>query len=98
MRSRTSGMPHRPLLDALLVSRALEYVLDEDAGRDDVVRIDVARLDQPLDLGDSHLRGGRHDGIEIACSLAVDEIAEAVALPRLHEREIGLQRLLEDVA
>ena len=41
------------LLDALLVLGALEDVLDVDAGRDDVVRIDLARLDEVLDLGDA---------------------------------------------
>ena len=76
-------LPHRALLDALLVARALEDVLHEDAGRDDVVGIERARLDQVLDLGDRDARGRRHHRIEVARRPPVDEVAEPVALPRL---------------
>ena len=47
--------------------------------------IDLARLDQMLDLGDRHLAGGRHDGIEVARGLAIDEVALAVGLPGVHD-------------
>ena len=38
---------------------ALDDVLHEDARRDDVVRVDLAQLDELLDLGDGDTRGGR---------------------------------------
>ena len=54
-----------------------------------VVGIELARLDQLLDLGDRDAAGGGHHRIEVARGLAVDEVAVGVALPRLDEREVG---------
>ena len=68
-----------------------------DARRDDVVGIDLARLDQVLDLGDRDLAGGRHHRIEVARGLAVDEVALGVALPGVHDREVGDEAALHDV-
>ena len=90
--------PHRPLLDALLVAVAREDVLHEDAGRDDVIGIDGAGLDQLFDLGDRHARGRGHHGVEVSRGAPVDQVAEAVALPGLDEREVRAQRRLEHVA
>ena len=42
-------------LDALLVARALEDAVHEDARRVDVVGIELADLDELLDLGDGDL-------------------------------------------
>jgi len=50
-----------------------------------------ADLGEMLDLGDDVARGGGHDLIEITCGLAVFEVAEHVALPRLDEGEVALQ-------
>src|SRR5262245_38289763 len=97
MRSLISAMARRSLLDALLVALALQDVALDDARRDDVTGSEIARLDEVLDLGDGHLRGGRHDRVEIPRSSAIDEIPHAVAAERFHEGEVGVQRPLEDV-
>ena len=44
------------------------------------------------------LRRGRHHRVEVARRLPVDEVAEAVALPGLDQREVGAERRLEHVA
>ena len=95
--SDRSGLADRPPLDPLLVARALEDVLHEDARRDDRVGVERARLDELLDLGDRDRGRRRHHRVEVARGAAVDEVAEAVAPERLHEREVGLQRRLEHV-
>src|ERR1041384_4181123 len=83
--------------DPLLEMRALQDVRDEDAGRDDGVRIQLAGLDDLFHFGEGHLRGRGHDRIEVARGLPVDEIAFRVALVGLHEREVGMERRFEDV-
>ena len=87
----------RALLDAPLVAFALEDALHEDARGVHGVGVDLARLDQLLDLGDRDARGHGHHRGEVARGLAVDQVAVAVALPGLHEREVGLERQLEHV-
>ena len=42
-------------------------------------------------------RGGRHHRIEIARRLAEDEIALGVALPGVHERDVGEEAALHDI-
>src|SRR5207244_6201865 len=93
----SSRLAHRTLLDALFVPLSLQDVLHENSRRDDVIRIDRAGLDEALDLGDRHRGGGRHHRIEIARRPAIHEVAERIAFPRLHEREVGAQRSFEDV-
>ena len=58
----------------------------------------VAGVDELLDLGDRDARGGGHHRVEVARGLSVDEVAEAVALPRFDDGEVGGERVLEDVA
>ena len=50
-----------------------------------------------LDFGDGEARGGRHHRVEIARGLAENEIALGVALPGVHQRNIGEQAALHDV-
>src|SRR4026209_1181751 len=97
MRSRTSAMDGGSLLDPLYVLLAPQDMLHENPGRDDVVGIDLAGLDQPFHFGNRRSRGSGHHRIEIARRAPVDEIPGPVADPRLHEREVGAQWLLEDV-
>ena len=66
-------------------------------GRVDVVGVDLAGLDEILDLGDRDLAGGRHHRVEVARGLAVDEVALGVALPGVDEREVGDEAGLEHV-
>ena len=65
--------------------------------RDDVVGIDLARLDQVLDLGHGDLGRRRHHRVEVARGLAVDEVAFGVALPGMHDGQIGDQAGLHHV-
>src|SRR5256885_16713814 len=98
MRSRMSLLTaHRAFFDPLLVMVALENVLNEDARGDDVVGIDRAGLDDLLDLRNGDASGGCHHRIEVASRSPVYQIAEAVAFPGLHEREVGAERLLEHI-
>src|SRR6185503_14424126 len=82
-------LPYGALLDALLVGRVVHDALHEDAGGVNVVRVDLAGLDQVLDLGDRNLAGSRHDRVEVARGLPVDEVALSVALPGVHDRKVG---------
>ena len=67
--------------------RDMHDALHENARRDDLVGVDLARLDEMLDLGDRHLAGGRHHRIEIPRRLAIDEIAFGIGLPGMDERD-----------
>src|SRR6267378_141893 len=91
-----SGLPHRALLDPLLVVRTLEdalYVYRRDV---DLIGFDLAHLDQVLHFRDGDARRGAHHRAEISGGLAEDQVAPLVALPGAHDGVIGLERLLED--
>lgn len=55
------------------------------------------RLDQFLDLGHGHLARGRHHRIEVPGGHPIDQIALGIALPGLHDRQIGDKPPLHDV-
>src|SRR5882757_2880279 len=86
------------LLDVLHRVRHMHDAFHIDAGRDDVVGIDRARLDQVLDLRHRHLARGRHHRIEVARGLSIDEVALGIAFPRVHDGEVGDDPALEDIA
>src|SRR4051794_3922985 len=69
------ALAHGALFDPLLNVVQLHDTVDEDAGGDDVVRINLAILDQFLDLHHHLLTGGRHDRIKVPRRLPVDEVA-----------------------
>jgi hypothetical protein len=54
----------------------------------DVSGSSCADLDELLDLGDGDVRRRRHHRVEVHRGVAIDEVAVAVALPRLHDGEI----------
>src|SRR5262245_31614149 len=86
MPSRSSirlRLPHGPPLDALLARRDHD-ALHEDGRRVDRLRVELAHLDELLDLGDRDLPRRRGHRIEVARRLPVDEVAQAVGLPRRH--------------
>ena len=85
------------MLDRLQIARALDDPLHEDAGRVDAVGIELAGLDQLLDFRDRDAAGAGHHRIEVARGLAIDEVALGVALPRLHQRQVGGQPGFEHV-
>src|SRR5690606_15085451 len=96
MRSRLS-ISCRPLFDALEVIASLQDPLHEDPGGMNVVALDAARVDQVLHFGERGLRRRRHDRVEVARRAPVDEIAGAVTLPGLDEREVRTERALHQV-
>src|SRR3989454_1361684 len=85
------------LLDSLFIVRP-----PEDPGHVDTrgvhhLRIEVARLDQLLHLGDGDARGGGHHRVEVARRLAVHEVAQAVASVGLDQGEVGQEGRLQNV-
>src|SRR5690349_13999768 len=94
---RSGALSHGALLDPLLVARTLQHRLHEDAGKVDLVGIDLAYLDEVLALDDGGLGGHAHEGREVAGGLAEDAVAPAVRLPGADDGEVGVEGLLEDV-
>src|SRR5271157_4771940 len=90
-------LSHRSPLDALHVIRPLEDAMHVNAGRVHLVGIDLARLYQMLHFSDRYSPGSRHHGIEILGCLPIHEVAPAVALPRLDEREVRSQRTFQHI-
>src|SRR5262249_17889008 len=86
----------RSLLDRFFVILALEDPLHIDSGRMDAIRIELADLDQLFDFSDGDLAGGGDHWVEVARGLAIDEVAPAIALPRFDDREVAVDRVLED--
>src|SRR5262245_34368375 len=89
LRSGRAALAYRAMLDRLEVVAPLDDPLHEDARRVDLVGTERARLDQLLDLRDRDASGGGHHRIEVACGLAIDEVALGIALPCLDERDVG---------
>src|ERR1700689_5263521 len=79
----------RALLDPLQGVWDVNDALNVNAGGDDVVAVDLARLDQMLNLGHRELSCGRHHRIEMSGGLPVDKIALRIALPGMHQRDVG---------
>src|SRR5689334_3584291 len=96
--SSSRALAHRALLDALLVIWAVHDALHENSRRVDVVRVDLTGFDEMLDFSDRNLSGGRHHRVEVARGLAIDEIAFAVALPGVDDREIGDDAALHNIS
>src|SRR6266508_3778324 len=80
-----------------VMSRSLHHSLHEDTRCHDVLRLQLARLDYRLGLGDGDARRRGHNRVEVAPGLSIDQVAQPVGLVRLDQREVGRQRLLEDV-
>ena len=75
----------------------MDHPLHEDARGVDLVGVELAGLDQLLDLGNRDPPGSGAQRVEVARGLAIDEIAVPVALPGVDEREVGDDATLEDV-
>src|SRR6185436_4143720 len=95
-RSSMSALSHGPALDPLL-TRSDNQAVDEDSGSVNALRIELADLDELLDLGDRDLSGRDGHGIEVPRRLPVDEVAEAFALPGRDHREVAHDAPLEKV-
>ena len=92
------ALAHGALFDVLHRVRHVDDAFDVDARRDDVVGVDIARLHQVLDLRDGDFPGGRHHRIEVTRGLSIDEIAFGIGHPGMHDRQIGNDAPLHDVA
>ena len=91
------GAGHCTEFDTLLVFLALDDAVDVDARHVDVVRIELTHGNQMLDLGHADLAAGGDHRIEVACGFAKQQIAVCVALPRLDDRQVGMDRFLQHV-
>src|SRR6266403_710623 len=91
------GFAHGAALDFFVVVGALEDGVDEDAGSVDLVGRELAEFDELFYFSDYIIGSRGHHGIEVARSLAIDEIAPAVALPGFDEGEVATQSALEHV-
>src|SRR5262249_1011800 len=89
-----SALPHGPPLDPLLARRDDEPV-HVDPGRVDRVRVEVARLDELLDLRDADPPARRGHRVEVPRRAVVDDVPEPRALPAGDEREVADDALLE---
>src|SRR5262245_42552450 len=78
-----------------LFSGQRQDALHEDAGQVHAVGLQLARLDQLLDLGDGDSTGHRAQRVEVACGVAEHEVAVAVAAPRADQSEVGDDRRFE---
>ena len=100
LRARRLVRADRPLLDPLvrrLLRGQRHHPLHEDPGGVHVVGVQLAGLDEMLDLGDRHPAAHRGERVEVARGVAVDEVAVPVALPGPHQPEVGDDRLLQHV-
>src|SRR5260370_8113714 len=97
LRPTNSNLSGGAALDALFVFWALENSVDEDARRMNLIGVELAEFDELFDFGDDVIGGSGHHRIEVARGLAVDEIAPAVALPRLVKTEISAQAPSKDL-
>src|SRR5581483_5064830 len=73
------------------------HALDENARGHHAFRIERAELHDFAHFRDRAFRRGGHDRPEVARRLAIDEIAPPVALERLDQRVIGMDRVFEHV-
>src|SRR5271168_5280046 len=82
---------HRPLLDPLLERYTLKNAFHVDARCMHRIGIEAPGFNQLFDLGNRDLSRGCHHGIEIARSLAIDEVTPCVALPGFDEGKVSFQ-------
>src|SRR5882757_7537933 len=71
--------------------------MDENTGRDDIVRFQLSQLGKSMHLRDGELRRSRHDGIEVTPAAAVAEITPAITAPGFDQSHIRPQTVLEQV-
>ncbi len=77
------------------MGRSQHEPVDEDAGSVDGVGVQFPHLDDLLHFGDADLAAGGGHGVEVAGGLPVDEVAQAVRLPGLHQGEVREDALLQ---
>src|SRR3954453_22091038 len=92
--ARLDGALLDPLLDVLANGND---TLDVDTGQVDLVRVQLTRLDQLLHLRDRDPAGHRGERVEVPRAAVEDQVAVDVALERVHQAEVGDDRLLQHV-
>src|SRR5688572_10194152 len=92
--SAMSCLPYGAAFDPLLGAVHGDDALHEHPGCVHECRVQLAGLDQLLDLGDRDAAGGGAEGVEVARGHPVDEVAVPVALPGADQREVRDDRLL----
>src|SRR5258708_21849642 len=76
--------PHCSSFNPALVPPALENPFHVNAGSMHHVGIEFSDLDQVLDFSNRDFRSSCHQGIEISCCLAIDQISPSITLPGFH--------------
>src|SRR5579872_1177563 len=84
-----AALAHGALLDALFIGVVMDNALHKDAGRVNLVGVDLTCRDEVLDFGDRDAAGGRHHRVEIARGLAKNEVTLGIRLPGVDDRKIG---------
>src|SRR3989304_4861922 len=72
-RMAMSSRGRRSFVSSIAITPHEDQAVGVDAGRRDLVRAELARLDDLLDLGDGDGGRGRHGRVEVARRVAVDE-------------------------
>src|SRR5579863_6063814 len=93
----SSALLDRAPLDTLLIALALDDALDEDPGGMNRVRIELADIDELFHLRDRHLARSGHHRVEVHRRVSIDQVAEAIAPPRLDDRKVSGDGRLEDI-
>ncbi len=83
--------------DALLVAGAFDDAVDVDTRGVDQVGIELADLDEFLDLGDGHRAAGGDHRVEVAGCLAVDQVARPVPFPCLDDGQVSPNAFLQNI-
>ena len=79
---------HGAELDPFFVFFSLNNSINENAGRVDLVGVELPHIDKLLDLGDADLATSRDHRIKVPRRLSINEVAGFVALPRFHDRQL----------
>src|SRR5882757_2794694 len=98
MPSRVQGIGHRPGdhgFERLVPSGGGHDPMDIHGGGVHGVGIELGH--RMLDLRDGHGRAHRRAGVEVAGGQPIREVAEEVAVVGVHEAEVGLDRVFQDV-
>lgn len=76
---------------------ARHYSINEDAGGNDGFGAEAAKLADLCDGGDGVACCHRHNRAEVSCSIAINEVAPAIANLGVDQCIVDSQRPLEDV-
>src|SRR5579864_5700285 len=91
------ALAYRSFFDGLLVIGALKNSVHKNSRRMYAVRRQLAEFHQFFHFRDHIIRGSRDHRIEVPGRLAIDEVAPAIAFPRLDESEIASQGALQEI-